>query len=607
MTPPTPQLPQLVKQARERLATLLREHDKRAADQVDRLLARRDDTPSIVVVGETNRGKSSLVNALIATPGLSPVDADVATATYLVLRHGPQWSASAGYAEPIDIPIEDLGRWVTGGEQQPPRCVDVRAPIPLLQRLSIVDTPGVGGLNSMHGELAAEAAATATALLFVVDASSPFTKGELDFLAAVGERVETVLFALTKVDQFRGWREILDADQRLLAEHAPRFAGAKFHAVSPRMFEMAAKAPNPAALNSGALSMLREKSGIGDLQVAVQELVVGRSLMLAEANALRTLTTAIGEVEVRLRASARALDTGHDEADALRARRDRLAAERKSSTRSWQVKLRTEIQRARLESLHEVSRQIRDAQSWFRQAIDAADRDALAALPQQLDAALQVISARINAVLADRLGRAADAALAELFAADELAVIRAQFARGDQPPVLLRAPEKRAATAEDRLLVFMGISGGMGAGRIAALPLAGLAALNPIVLPVTIVLGLGAGYWMARTRKHLADKQHLRQWLSDALADARSTLDQLVSEQLIDAEGQLSLALDEALTGRVEAIEEELREVDRALKLDAADRAARQQSVAHDLADVTAARDRGEALLTTIRQLRDRG
>jgi predicted GTPase len=600
---PTPQLPQLVKQARERLAVLLREHDRRAADQVDKLLAGRDATPSIVVVGETNRGKSSLVNALIATPGLSPVDAEVATASYLVLRHGQSWTARACYAEPIEFPIEDLGRWVTGIEQHPPRHVEVQAPIPLLQRLSIVDTPGVGGLNSMHGELAAEAAATATALLFVVDASSPFTKGELDFLATVGERVETVLFALTKVDQFRGWREILDADQKLLAEHAPRFAGATFHAVSPRMFEMAAKAPNPAAA-----AMLREKSGVGELQIAVQELVVGRSLMLAEANALRTLSTAIGEVVVRLQAAARALDTGHDEADALRSRRDKLAAERKSSTRSWQVKLRTEVQRARLESSHEVSRQVRDAQSWFRQAIDAAGKDALAALPQQLDAALQVISARVNAVLADRLSRAADAALAELFSADELAVIRAQFARGSHPPVVLRAPEKRAATAEDRLLVFMGISGGMGAGRIAALPLAGLgvAALNPIVLPVTIVLGLGAGYWMARTRKHLADKQHMRQWLSDALADARSTLDQLVAEQLIDAEGQLSLALDEALTSRIEAIEEELREVDKALKLDAAERAAQQQAVGRQLADVTAARDRGEALLGTMRQLRDR-
>jgi Dynamin family len=597
---PTVSLPRMVKQAREKLSTVLCEHDPRAADQVDKLLTRRTGTPSVVVVGETNRGKSSLVNALLNSPGLSPADADVATANYLVLRHGQTWAARAHYPEPVDFPIEDLAGWITGNDQPPPGHIEVHAPIPLLANLSVVDTPGVGGLNSMHGELAAEAAATATALLFVVDASAPFTKGELDFLASVGGRVETVEFALTKTDQFRGWREVLDADQKLLAQHAPRLAGAKFHPVSPRMFEIAAKAPNP-----DAAAMLRERSGVGDLQIAVQELVVGRSLMLAEANALRTLSTAVGEVVVKLEGAARALTTGHDEADVLRARRDQLASERKSSTRGWQVKLRTEIQRARLESVHEVSKRVRDAQSWFRQAIAAADKEALAALPQQLDAALRVISARINAVVADRLGRAADSALTELFSLDELAVIRAQFARGDQPPVVLRLPEKRAATAEDRLLVFMGLSGGMSAGRIAALPLAGLsvAALNPVVLPVTIVLGLGAGYWMARTRKHAADKQHMKQWLSDALADARATLDQLVSEQLIDAEGQLSLALDEALTSRIEAIDEQLREVDKALKLDATERAQRQQAVARQLAEVTAARDRGESLLGTMRQL----
>jgi ribosome biogenesis GTPase A len=38
--------------------------------------------PTIVVVGETKRGKSSLINALVNVPGLSPVDAQVATSTY---------------------------------------------------------------------------------------------------------------------------------------------------------------------------------------------------------------------------------------------------------------------------------------------------------------------------------------------------------------------------------------------------------------------------------------------------------------------------------------------------------------------------------------------
>ena len=61
----------------------------------------------------------------------------------------------------------------------------------------------------------------------------------------VGDRVETVVFALTKTDQYRGWRQVLDADQALLAEHAPRFADATFYPVSSRMFEHGRPGPEP--------------------------------------------------------------------------------------------------------------------------------------------------------------------------------------------------------------------------------------------------------------------------------------------------------------------------------------------------------------------------
>jgi hypothetical protein len=487
--------------------------------------------------------------------------------------------------------------------QLPPRYVEVDAPIPLLERMSVVDTPGVGGLESVHGELAVEAAASATALLFVVDASAPFTRGELAFLHSVGERVETVVFALTKTDQYRGWRQLLDANKTLLSEHAPRFADAVFHPVSARMFEMAAKAPNP-----DAAAMLRERSGIAALQAALQELVVGRATMLAEANTLRALATVLAEFDVKLAGEHRALSTGEAEAEALRTRREVLTAQRRSSTKGWQLTLRGEVQRARVECSHEVSRRMRDVQSWFRQAIDAADRETLAGLPQQVDAALQVVSGRLSALLAARLAQVTDRSLAELFSPDELAVIRAQFARGQHPPVVLRPPDKRAPTAEDKLLVFMGVSGGLGAGRLAALPLAGLgvAALNPVVLPVTIVLGLGAGWWMARTRKHSADKQHIKQWLSDAIADARSTVDQIVAEQLIAAEQHLSMALDDALSKRIEAIETELRDVDKALRMEAGERGRELQTVTRRQAEVRVGREKVDQLLARIRTVRDR-
>lgn len=173
---------------------------------------------------------------------------------------------------------------------------------------------------------------------------------------------------------------------------------------------------------------------------------------------------------------------------------------------------------------------------------------------------------------------------------------------------MLRPKEKRPPTAEDKLLVFMGVSGGLGAGKLAVMPLAGLgiAALNPIVLPVTIALGLGAGWWMARTRTHTAEKQHVKQWLSDSIADARSTVDQLAAEQLIEAEQALSLALDEALAKRIEAIEAELREVDRALRMEAGERGRELQAVIRQLAEVEQGRSKAEELLGRIRSVRDR-
>jgi hypothetical protein len=603
-----PSLPQQVKATREKLLTLLKEINPDSARWVEEIRAKRKGRPSAVVVGETNRGKSSLVNALIAQPGLSPVDADVATATYLMFGHGEEWSARAcypGQVAPVPVDLAELINWVSAshelpGGQLPPRYVEIDGPVDLLSKVTLVDTPGVGGLDSVHGELAQEAAASATALLFVVDASAPFTIGELNFLASVGERVETVVFALSKVDQYRGWRQVLEEDQALLAEHAPRFAGATFHPVSARMYEMAAKAPSPEAA-----AMLRERSGVDELRDALASLLDGRSVMLGEANTMRALSTALAELNVRLETERRALSTGEEEAEKLRSRKEELTSERRSSTRGWQVRMRSEIQRARVENNHEVARQMRDVQSWFRQAIDTADRDKLRELPPQVDAALQMVSGRLSQSVSYRLNQVTETVLGELFNAEELSVIRAQFARAGGSPIIVRPAEKRPPTAEDKLLVFMGVTGGFSAGKMALLPLAGAVAA-PILLVPTIVVGLGAGWWLAKTRKHTADKQHMKQWLTESIADARSTVDQLVAEQLIEAEQQLALSLDEALGKRITGIEEELREVDKALRLDTAERTKRLNAVNKRLADVTAGRDRAEKLLASIRSVRDR-
>jgi hypothetical protein len=138
-------LPQTVRQARHELVALLRESDPDAADRVERVVVARSAVPSVVVVGETKRGKSSLVNSLLATPGLSPVDAGVATSTYLVFGHDERWRARACYAgasPPVEFDIAELPSWTSAQHelpagQLPPRFVEVAGPVPLLARLSL--------------------------------------------------------------------------------------------------------------------------------------------------------------------------------------------------------------------------------------------------------------------------------------------------------------------------------------------------------------------------------------------------------------------------------------------------------------------------------------
>jgi hypothetical protein len=47
-----------------------------------------DAATTVVLAGAQKRGKSRLLNALVARPDLLPVDADIATTTQITLRHG---------------------------------------------------------------------------------------------------------------------------------------------------------------------------------------------------------------------------------------------------------------------------------------------------------------------------------------------------------------------------------------------------------------------------------------------------------------------------------------------------------------------------------------
>jgi len=174
---------------------------------------------SVVVCGEFKTGKSSLLNALLASDRLLPVDIDIATATVIVLRNGPKvrvtvlpaGSAAGEAPAPFEIPSGELARYAVAGAigagEVSPRSIVVEVPNPYLANgIMLVDTPGISGLDRTHSEATFAALADADIVLFVSDVKRPLTTAELDFLA---NRLLPLnrkwLFVQTKCD------EVLDA------------------------------------------------------------------------------------------------------------------------------------------------------------------------------------------------------------------------------------------------------------------------------------------------------------------------------------------------------------------------------------------------------------
>jgi hypothetical protein len=225
---------------------------------------------NIVVAGEFKQGKSSLVNALLGAP-ICPVDDDVATAVPTFVKFGPQVKATAlveTNALPSDsdqlererheIPVGDVRRYVVegGDASRSVTAVEIELPRKMLAGgLVIIDTPGVGGLGSGHAAASLGAISLADALIFVSDASQEYTRTEIDFLKRAVELCPTVIGAMTKIDFYPDWRQILALDESHLERTGLEM---KVLAVSSPLRNRAVKS-NDSELNgeSGFIELVR--------------------------------------------------------------------------------------------------------------------------------------------------------------------------------------------------------------------------------------------------------------------------------------------------------------------------------------------------------------
>jgi GTPase SAR1 family protein len=183
---------------------------------------------TVAVVGEFKRGKSTLVNALLQTAAC-PVDADIVTGVPTLVGYGGALRAIAHLQRPgeleetlQDVRIEDLAALVSERADDRPsdvRTVEVRVPHRMLRSgLCLLDTPGVGGLESVHGQLSLASLNGADGVLFVTDASQELTAPELGYLQTAVNRCPRAALVVTKTDLHQHWRRIVETNRRHLAQ-----------------------------------------------------------------------------------------------------------------------------------------------------------------------------------------------------------------------------------------------------------------------------------------------------------------------------------------------------------------------------------------------------
>ncbi len=198
--------------------------DRLRPDLIERLAHAKQRIESrsvtVAVVGEFKRGKSTLVNALIQTSAC-PVDADIVTAVPTLVKYGEKVAVTAYLQRPGDpeptakqVGIKDLARLVSEAVDEGAnnvRSVELRVPHRLLRSgLCLLDTPGVGGLDSVHGQVTLASLNGADALLFVTDASQELTAPELDFLKTAVGRCPMAAVVVTKTDLYLHWRRVVE-------------------------------------------------------------------------------------------------------------------------------------------------------------------------------------------------------------------------------------------------------------------------------------------------------------------------------------------------------------------------------------------------------------
>jgi GTPase SAR1 family protein len=564
------------------------------------------DDACVVVVGEKKRGKSSLINALLKRPDLFPVDVDIATACYLGASFGERERAMAYGAEApdgIEIALADIGAWasVEGNRvpgSSPPQpihpgvtAVTVELPNPLLSAgLTIIDTPGVGGLEAGHTDITLAILRGADSLLFIVDPDSGLRRSELEFLVAATERVPHVAFVMTKVDRYPSWRDVLNENRSRLAESAPAWADSPWFDVSNLVAYDAIEADEDG--DSVEAKQLWAESGFDRLEDYLRDQLSGRAATLRENNALHQLRSVVRALEEAEQIQLAAATADPELRQRLARQQSELTA-LLADDATWPGELRSALEELKASLQKQFRTNLRTLRADLHDHLQVGQLSA-SQLPAELDARLRGMWIELTVTLRDK-----STAILVLLAG-ELANGGSDVLSRDLefPERLAELPPLTTLAARDKdfaesLDEFMPVA--FAAGGAVTLLSTVLALMNPLT---AVAIGLGAG--LARRNAQVEQRNMARDraggvaYVQRVLEQAADDIGEDLQRAIADTRDRCEATVREAIQHRRSELESQVRTLKQQVRSDeAAESMARREAEQRlaELKDVHAALD----------------
>ena len=557
----------------------------------------------ILVVGEFKQGKSMLVNALVNAP-ICPIDDDISTSVPTVVRYAHHPSATlvrgawgGGDAdereERFQVPIEQLASHVSeaGNPGNHAGLKYAEAGIPrdiLADGLELVDTPGVGGLGSVHGSATMAMLPSADAILLVSDAADEYSRPELEFLRQAALACPNVACVLTKIDLYPRWQWIAELDRRHLrtagidAELLPASSMLRLHSLRARDH----------ALNA--------ESGFPALVTFLRERVLGQSERLANRAAANDVVTITAQLDSGMRAELAAcedpgqaarlvaeLEQARQRADDLRARDAR-----------WAQVLNDGIADLNADVDHDLRERTRAIVREAEKVLDGADPGKIwdqfaAQLEEQATAAVAA-----NFLWATERARWLAAQVADLFEEDgarSLPQLRTPRAAVPEMIAEMDRPGREKFGVGQR--AFVGLRGGYMGTLMAGMAstFMGLTLLNPISAAAGLVMG---GKMVRDESKRLLDRRRMeaknsvRRYVDDVSFQVGKQSRDMLRYMQRDLRDHFMARSDEL----VRSAQESLIATERALQAGAAERQQRIADLHAELERIAALEHEGQAL-----------